>query len=221
MNPDRHHPHRPPTPEQLAAFADGQLPAEEAARLEAWLADHPDEAAEVEAHRWVTSLYRDNPPPAPAPAAWDRTLAGVHTRLAAPRRGAGRSRWAFAMITGLAGAAALLGAMTLAWTLWPRPATEPDTVAIKKSPEQLELENDAPFEVVEAREVNIISMDAEDAHRIAVDQPLMSDFELLAPEDIQILKLEPHPEEGHMPRLQRGPEVPMIVVAAAMEDPEP
>ena len=69
-----------------------------------------------------------------------------------------------------------------------------------------------------AREVPI---DVEDADRVVMlGQPPMGTFELAAPEDIEIVKMEPWPEDGRTPHLHRGPEVPMIVVAA-VDRPEP
>jgi anti-sigma factor RsiW len=50
----------------LIAYADGTLSPEEARRVAAWLATHPEAAAEVEAHRRVADLlpaYGDEPVP--------------------------------------------------------------------------------------------------------------------------------------------------------------
>ncbi len=77
-----------------------------------------------------------------------------------------------------------------------------------------------PFPVAEANEVNFLSISVEDADRVVVvGPPLLGAFELAAPQDITVVGMEP-PAAGPMPRLQRGPEVPMILVASAdREDP--
>jgi hypothetical protein len=68
-------------------------------------------------------------------------------------------------------------------------------------------------------EIEIISIAAEDADRVMMGQPLMGTFEVAAPEDVQIVRMEPHPEDGQMPSFHRGQEVPMIVAAADREAP--
>jgi hypothetical protein len=50
-------------------------------------------------------------------------------------------------------------------------------------------------------------------------QPLMGTFEVAAPNDVEIVKMEPHPEDGMMPSFHRGQEVPMILAAADREAP--
>ena len=49
---------KPVTEDELHAHADGQLPGSEIARIEAWLAAHPDDAARVEAWRAQNEAIR-------------------------------------------------------------------------------------------------------------------------------------------------------------------
>ena len=134
-----------------------------------------------------------------------------------------RSHWRLRLLLGLAAtAAAIFGGVVLARAFWPEHPTGPDRQEVaQKTPAVIADEPDLPFPVAEVQEVNIISIDVEDADRVVMlGQPPMGTFELAAPEDIEIVKMEPWPEDGRTPRLHRGPEVPMIVVAA-VDRPEP
>jgi hypothetical protein len=202
-----------PTPEELAAWADGRLARADAERVEAWLAAHPGAASETESDCRLARLYRDHPPPEPLERAWQATLANIDAALAAPLQAPlPGARWPVRLLVGLV-AAAVIGGVILASAFWPVSREEPGPapVVVNHGPSEL----DEPFPVATVGEVHIISIDAADADRVAMGQPLLGSFELAAPEDIEIVKMEPGPEDGQMPRLHRGPEVPMIVVAVA------
>jgi hypothetical protein len=209
-----------PTPEQLAAWADGELDRSDAERVEAWLAARPDSAREVEAARRLGHLYRDHPPPEPSERAWQATLAGIEAGLSrpvAPTSSPGFSaRWRLRLFVGLVAAAAVVGGVLVARVFSPEQTPEPEYVELPKpepKPVPQPEEPDEPFPVVPLGEVNIISIDAEDADRVVIGQSLMGEFELAASDDIDIVKMEPCVEDGQMPHLHRGEEVPMIVVA--------
>lgn len=69
---------------EIAAYVDGQLHETDVARIEAWLADHPDDAAKVHAYRLQNTLLHDafdpvlaeGVPPEMAAIATDRTASG-------------------------------------------------------------------------------------------------------------------------------------------------
>jgi hypothetical protein len=214
MKPIWSNPEPEPTPEQLAAWADGELGPEEARRVGAWLAGHPDDAARVEMDHQVVHLYRDNPPPDPTPSCWQLALDRIESSLAAPPRAEVASpRRYLALGFGLvAAAAAVLGGVVLARALWPVPPVQPElaTPLVKFDPAD---DNDQPFEVVSASEVDILQMDARDADRVVIGRPLLGTFELVSADEIEVVQVEADPDDGWMPRLQGGPEVPMIVVA--------
>jgi anti-sigma factor RsiW len=214
MTPNWLQPEREPTPEELAAFADGELEPAARERVESWLAEHPQQAAEVEADRHLMRFWHDNPPPEPSADAWDGALAHISSAVPAPApvRRPWRPRtgsWGRVVGSFLAAAAVLSGVL-LARPLWKTPT--PGVPAVPGVTEEQEPEG--PFPVATAEEVNIISMDAKDADAVVMGQPLMGSFELAAPEDIQVLKVEPHPADGLVPRLEENP-VPMIVASAA------
>src|SRR5262249_37476417 len=59
-----------PTPEQLAAYADGELADVNRAVVEAWLSRDAAAAAEVESLRRFTQTWRDAAPSPPGPETW-------------------------------------------------------------------------------------------------------------------------------------------------------
>jgi hypothetical protein len=101
-----------PSRELLAAFADGELDAPHVAplsrQIEAWLAAHPDAAAELEAQLELARLMASTAPLEPAPATWDKVWSRIQQT---PPRRAGR--WVAALwLAGLAvTSAAAIGAI--------------------------------------------------------------------------------------------------------------
>lgn len=150
-----------PTPELLAAYLDGELAGGELARVQSWLATHPDAQAEVETLRQVQAHYDSVPVPEPAPAAWDRTLRRIEADL-----GRGRS-WSWALVSGLA-AAVLLGVIFLHGGGTP--------------------EDNEPFPVVGPDDVQIISMNPNDHRALAGVRPLLlNEVDLVTHAEIEVL----------------------------------
>jgi hypothetical protein len=161
-------------------------------------------------------LYRDHPPPEPSPYAWQATLAGIadHATRSVRRTG---SPWPWRLLMALTASAALIGGILLARGLWNERVVYPPAPEIVDVPPGPD-DGDEPFPVAAPSEVHFISIDAEDADRIMMGVRLMGDFEVAGPDDIEIVKMEPH-EDGQMPWLQRGGEVPMILASAEREEP--
>src|SRR5437899_678224 len=143
-NPDR------PTPAELAAWADGELEDSDAARVEAWLSAHPDDAPDAESSRLV-GLFRDHAPPEPSPAAWDRTLSSIAQRTAGRRN----KRWQVTLFCGIA-AAALAGVIAASFLL---PGKKVTVVVDAASTVVLppEDDNDEPFAVAHAGEIDVLA----------------------------------------------------------------
>ena len=79
-----------PTPdpfprELLAAYADGELDAEGRARVERWLADHPDALPELHAQRELSpanaGLWERAEAPEPSASAWEAVRRGIAEAL--------------------------------------------------------------------------------------------------------------------------------------------
>ena len=104
MNYDGHLPDTGPSPEQFAAFLDGELDVAARTRVEAWLAKNPSAAAEIDGQRHVMRLWQAHAPAEPNPAAWDVAFDRIEARLrpASQRRRAVRRTFWFS--AGLAAA---------------------------------------------------------------------------------------------------------------------
>jgi hypothetical protein len=206
---------RGPSPAQLMAYADGELGPGERARVEAWLADHLEAAAEVETLRRLERLWQTAAPPEPAPEAWAGALARIAMSLPGPVPA--RPRAAFRPLlwaSGVAGAAAVLLAILLTPSLWPglpRPNGPGET-------------EEEPFPVASAEDVTIISMDAHDMGALVVGQPPVQDgpLEMASRNDIKVLSVEPAWPDGPVGRFVQGDEIPMLWSSViGNEDPEP
>lgn len=81
MNRDELHPDSGPSPEQFAAFLDGELEAGARVRVETWLANHPADAEEIEGQRRVIRLWQANVPAEPSPDAWTAAFDRIEAQL--------------------------------------------------------------------------------------------------------------------------------------------
>jgi hypothetical protein len=203
-----------PTPEQLAAYADGELDGRPALeplrrRIAAWLAEHPDTAAEIEAQRRLTRLWRATTPPEPSEEVWD----GVLERLEQLPRTSPEHGWRVARLAGWAGAAlaACAAAVWLALALSgpgpgravvrqaPRdPGKRERVVAPRPAPKE-----DEPFPVATADEVEILRINGADTETVLVGELPVSG-PLIMPEPGEVEITRPQPEV----RMADGP--PMV-----------
>jgi hypothetical protein len=202
-----------PTPEQFAAYADGELDGHPAlerlrGRIEAWLARHPDAAAEVEAQRRLAQLWQDTTPVEPSEAAWGGVLERLgslpRTPPAGPgRRGVGRlALWAGALLA--ASAAAVWLALALSSPGPGRPAAppanpqpDPQERAAKPQPAPEVLE---PFPVATADEVEILSIQGDDMETVLVGEPPVRGPLVMAdPGEVELKRAKPQVRMGEGP----------------------
>src|SRR5262249_30449778 len=121
-----------PTPEQLAAYADGELDgrAEEALRrrIEAWLARHPEGAGDLDAQRALARLWQATTPPEPSEATWADVLARLEQVSPSPDVRPARSTRRLALAAWITAAlAAGAAAVWLAVVVY-RSGTDPQVV---------------------------------------------------------------------------------------------
>lgn len=122
--------------ELLAAYVDGELDGETRARIEHWLADHPEARDELSAQYALspanTGLWERAEPLQPAEGKWVRRLQAIEEQLAdplaVPRRRAGI--WAVAGLAAMAAAAAAVAWVAIGPAIQPRAPDE------RKLPEQ-------------------------------------------------------------------------------------
>jgi hypothetical protein len=209
-----------PTPEQLAAYADGELdgcpdlgPLRQC--IEAWLARHPEAAADLEAQRRLAQLWQATTPPEPSEAAWQRVLDRLETpapdgRGAVPRLAA----WAVAAL------AAAAAAVWLALNLL-RPADGPEVARqlprVPGPPVRVEppTEPVEPFAVATSDEVEILSIGGADTATVAVGElPLNGPMLLVQAGEVEVQRAEPEVRTG-------GNGSPMVWTPLATERVEP
>ena len=189
--------HGAPTPEQLAAYADGELGPANRARVEAWLREHPEARAGVEAQRQLAHLGQAAAPPEPGAAAWSGVLARVQAGLNAAAPAGHRPTSRLPGLLAVAGAAAvILLALAVAHFAPHRPGP--------------------PLPVAAADDVEVLSIDAGDAGALVVGQPPVRGPLVLASaddvtvdgsgRDVDIVNPDPPPPNQ--------PAAPMIMVPA-------
>ncbi|HZY85935.1 MAG TPA: hypothetical protein VFE78_13960 [Gemmataceae bacterium] len=206
MRPERNNSGGGPSPEEWTAYLDGELGPDARDRCEAFLAAHPEAAAEVEGCRRLARLWQSATPPEPSPAAW--AAAWNKIEVALPPRVAGRAWGAgrpFRTFLGLAAAAAVLGGVLLARPFWSGTGGLIGEVAD---------ELNEPLPVATADEVNIISVRADDADAVVTHPPVFGSFDVASGSDVKLEEAEPYQPGGKAPWMGGG-QVPMIVAPAA------
>ncbi len=170
-----------PTPEQLAAYADGELDGRAdfeplRRRIEAWLMLHPEARADLEAQHGLAQLWQATTPAEPSEAAWNNVRARLEP-LPPPTLRPARSgsalrltAWALAALTATAAAVWLALALFRPWAdrdlarLQPRsPERQPQPRA--PAPEAIE-----PFAVATGDEVEILSIKGADTTTLVVGE---------------------------------------------------
>jgi anti-sigma factor RsiW len=198
---------------------DGELDALTRREVEAWLAQHPEGAAEVEAHARLMQMWRATQPTEPLDAAWEAALAKIETALstgptpasqAQPSASASnRPLWVgwCVRLTGAAAAIWLLGVL--------EPFERPDA------------SRDAgvePLPVAVAQDVEIISVNAGDAAMLVVGElPLRDPLDLATTGDVTIHSVQPD-VDGMVPQVVGQDDtatVPMIVAPLVVAQTSP
>jgi anti-sigma factor RsiW len=194
-----------PSPEEWTAYLDGELGADERDRFEAFLAAHPEAAAEADGCRRLARLWQGATPPEPSPAAWAAAWGRIESALPAraPARawGAGRP---FRVFLGMAAAAAVLGGVLIA-----RPFGAGPGAWVNEMDDAL----NEPLSVASADEVNIISVRADDADAVVAQPPVFGSFDVASSGDVKLEEAEPY-QGGKAPWMGGG-QVPMIVAPAS------
>jgi hypothetical protein len=201
-----------PFPELLAAYADGELDAAGRARVEAWLAGHPEALAELENQRKLSrtnsKLWHSSAPPSPGERSWSRLFGRVHTALAnrpatpEPTRRSPRFRYGAAILATAAAALFAIGRLY-------RPG-EPDPVVPSPGVDETALV------MADPADVDVQSIQDADTELLVVGQPpFAGQLVLAAAGDIQLEKVQKD-TDGMVPApMAAGPNVPMLCVPMA------
>ncbi len=182
-----------PRPEQLAAYADGELTPAERKRVEDWLNRRPRRWADVEAHRDLADLFRATWPADPTEAAWADAERRIRQRLGPVAR---HRPWAapLAYTPALIPVAAAV-ALVMLWLGRP-PAPDPWGANA-----------DAPdtYPVMDRHDVEILSMAPGDVGALVVgEHPLSEPVVPASIGDVHITSIN-WAREGPPPRLRAFP----------------
>jgi anti-sigma factor RsiW len=192
-----------PSSEELMAFADGELPDARRAEVAAWVAGHPDAAADIDEQQRLRTVWLQTAAPEPSAGSWDRALRQVESALPLMRP---VSLWRrFRPLWWSGGLAA-----SLALALIGRSLLAPPKAPLDGGTEE------EPFPVAAAREIDILSMDAHDADALVVHPPMLADLKFVAAGDLGEVHIDSHPD-GWGARLEAG-QVPMVVALPARQD---
>jgi hypothetical protein len=189
-----------PGPEHLCAYVDGELEAPERQAIEAWLAHHPDQAAEVEAQRRLAALWQEAAPPEIDGAASDGVLRSMERAVfdRAARRARGRRSALRLAIAGLAAAVVL--------AVWvKRPVEVPSIPAPLRVVEEFSVVGPGDVEIQRLRKNHDAGFVGAEP---LVDQPLS----LATPRDVRLVNLSPD-DAGSIPVLarDRDPNAPALL----------
>lgn len=179
----------PPTPEQLAAYGDGELDGRDAlsplkGKVEAWLAKHPEARAELETQRNLRRLWETTTPLEPADHTWEavwRRLPAAPAAKSAPAKNRFPIGWAAAVL------AATAAGLVLAF--WPPRQAVPPQFTQPAAPAVL-LDDGEPFAVATAEEVEILRVEGRDTPSLAVTDPVGEPFVVASADEIEILRVE-------------------------------
>ncbi len=209
-------------PRLLAAYADGEVAPEERARIESWLSDHPEAAAEVDAQRSLARLYEENPPSAPTEEKWRVVLAEVEREVNKPRPQPARPprRWPRYLLNAGYASALVAACVLLTVALWSPPPAPRSTEPSKNGPIA---GAEAPLVIASSDDIRILSMDDADRNALIVgDPPVRANLELLGPDEIKINQLE-RTDDGRIGTVWSSRDVgsPMIIMPLAASDKGP
>src|SRR5688572_18225653 len=147
--------------EILAAYADGEFEGRDdlavlKERVENWLAKHPEAAQELAQMRQLKSAWQQTTPAEPEPPAWQRLLDNL---ASAPKQSAPRRR-SWRRVIGVAAAAAacvLVGIAIWSSRFWG---------AVEPVPLVAAVEDEEPFSVAAAHEVEILRVEGADTQTL-------------------------------------------------------
>jgi hypothetical protein len=188
---------RAPSPQQLAAYADGELDGPEQAplkrRVEDWLATHAEAAAAVEGQRALTRLWQETTPPEPAESTWAEMLDCLEQL---PHPLARTRSWLAAWVAGLLVACAAAVWLTVVW-LQPRDKGEvveqrrPEPPGKTNGAPKLAPETIEPFAVARADEIEILSVGGADTATLVVGEvPVRGVLVLAAVGDVEVQRTD-------------------------------
>jgi anti-sigma factor RsiW len=205
--------------EILAAYVDGELNSATRARVESWLAEHPEAHSELFEQREMSlanqELWDAAGPPMPSAARWDRTYSEIERRLVNPVMPVRARR---RTVTYLAPVFALTGIVAVLLVVVSMIAYTPGPHLVKSftgpAAQAFDDDDEGIYRIATADDVEIIQLPEEASSLIVVGRHPMDDTPLVlaTTSDLDIFNLGPD-DQGHMPNVEliAGPNAPMLV----------
>jgi len=160
-------------PEFIAAYVDGELGAGDRARVERWLADHPEARELLETQEALAAsngdLWLALTPPQPCSRQWAQRYHRIACRLQPARR---NRRWA----------ALVIAAMVVATTATVLVVVTSEPVVptiVPRAPTVLAAANESPYPMAADNEVRIISLPEAAATLLVVGAHPLADSDLV------------------------------------------
>lgn len=191
-----------PSPELLAAYADGELDSRDDAvelrgRIEAWLAQNPRAAADLAKNNQLKTLFERTRPPSPSAETWREVLHRVENPPSTRPTPVASTAWPRGAVLVAAG---LLVAVLVG--IWNSPTAPVE-----------------PFPVASDRDVEIVYVEGNALESLVIGQPLPGVLELAEPGEVAITSVSPASRDNMVPTVQtEGPRRPMIWAKLEGED---
>jgi hypothetical protein len=216
-----HSGNKPPSPELLAAYFDGECEGRDdlallKQQIEDWLATHPEAQADLSSYRRLLQVWQETAPPEPDSMQWAALLARLED-LPAPRPVQASGKKILRRLAWL-GVAASLACL---WIFWPR---EPAPAPVLPGPVVTQpMAEEEILEVATASEVAIIRVEGADTHTLVVGElPLQGNLELLTAGEVVLTSIQPDAEDNMLPELRTGPgSAPLIWARVDSEQEDP
>jgi hypothetical protein len=191
-----------PPPEDLVAYMDGELAEAARARMEAWLASHPEAAAEMAEQRRLAQLWREAWPLPPAESTWILAFRKVEIGVAASRRRRLAS-FLFGLTTVAAGVLLALALTRREWL-----PSDPGSTAAE------------PFPITTVDDVEIVRIQNIDPEALLVGEPpVAGELDMAAHGDVIIRGVQPD-ADNVVPAMYTRPDPatsPMIIYPVSEE----
>jgi anti-sigma factor RsiW len=179
-----------PTPQQFAAYVDGELGPADRAVVDAWLGGHPEARDDVGGQRRLLRQWHAAAPPGPDEAAWAGSLARVEAGLerAARQRAASRPLAVVGRLGVAVGAAAAVMVLALGLGRLVVPGPVP-----------------APLPVATTDDVEILSIEGGDVGALVVGKlPVQGPLNLASADDVKVDKTGSDVQVSKTPEAPHG-----------------
>jgi hypothetical protein len=220
-----------PSPEQLAAYADGELEGPMQAPLKKlvidWLREHPEARAEIEGCRRLSELWQLTAPPDPEERLWTavwKRVQEIKPPLPVGEKAAEKWR-VLPWVAALAGVAAILAlALWLPGQVreWWNPTDEKQEAQQKQPIGPAPVAQNEPWPVVSADEVDIVRIEGADLLTLVVGKPpVEGPMQWAAPGEVWLASVQPAPSDDMVPNIHTLPgktEFPMSWPSKALEE---